>query len=159
MHKEMPHSLKLVTIWLLVTLAVFLGFKAWEHHQAQSQVELHKGRILLQRGPDGHFHWRGQINGVTADFLVDTGASSTALPQSLAERAGLKPEGEIRSHTAGGVARGYLARADIELQGGLRAERLQVAVLPDLGAPLLGMDLLSKLRFSQGDGVLTIEAP
>lgn len=38
-----------------------------------------------------------------ADFLVDTGASGTALPEALARQAGLQPEGEVRSHTAGGV--------------------------------------------------------
>ncbi len=158
-HKELPHSLKLITIWLLIILLVFLGFKAFEHRQQQSRVELHEGRILLQRGPDGHFHWRGQVNGVTVDFLVDTGATATALPRELAERAGLKPEGRVRSHTAGGVAEGYLARADITLQGGVTASRLPVTVLPTLGAPLLGMDLLSKLRFTQHNGVLSIEAP
>ncbi|QPF71928.1 clan AA aspartic protease [Roseateles sp. DAIF2] len=156
---QLPHSLKLVTIWLLVTGAVFLGFKAWEHRQAQSRIELHQGRIVLQRGADGHFHWPGRINGVAVDFLVDTGASSTALPQELAERAGLKALGAVRSHTAGGVAQGWMARADVELQGGVRAQQLPVTVLPQLGAPLLGMDLLSKLRFTQGDGRLTIEAP
>jgi aspartyl protease family protein len=158
-NKDLPHSLKLITIWLLITLAVFLGVKAYERSQQQSRIELHEGRILLQRGPDGHFHWRGQVNGLTVDFLVDTGATGTALPQALAERAGLVPEGQVRSHTAGGVVQGYRARADIALQGGVTAARLPVTVLPDLGAPLLGMDLLSKLRFTQQDGVLSIEAP
>jgi aspartyl protease family protein len=44
------------------------------------------------------------------------------------------------------------------LQGGVRAERLRVAVLPQLASPLLGMDVLSKLRFTQSDGVLRLEA-
>ena len=62
-------------------------------------------------------------------------------------------------NTAGGVVQGWRGRATIELQGGVRAERLSVTVLPELGAPLLGMDLLSKLRVVQQDGVLSIEAP
>lgn len=157
--KELPHSAKLVTIWLLVTLIVFLGFKAWEHRQQQSQIALHEGRIVLQRGSDGHFHWRGRINGVEADFLVDTGATGTAIPQALAERAALRAEAPIRSKTAGGMVEGYLARADLELAGGVRAERLPVTVLPELHAPLLGMDVLSKLRFVQQGGQLSIEAP
>jgi aspartyl protease family protein len=33
-----------------------------------------------------------------------------------------------------------------------------VTVLPQLGAPLLGMDVLSKLHFSQQGGELRIEA-
>ena len=47
--------------------------------------------------------------------------------------------------------------ADVELRGGLRAERLRLASLPDLGAPLLGMDVLGKLRLQQSDGVLRID--
>lgn len=157
--KELPHSLKIATVWLGVTLLVFLGFKGWEHQQQQARIELQAGRIVLLRAPDGHFHWRGRINGVEADFLVDTGASGTALPEALARQAGLQPEGEVRSHTAGGVVQGWRSRADITLEGGVRAERLPVMVLPELRSPLLGMDLLGRMQFSQGNGRLTFEAP
>jgi aspartyl protease family protein len=106
----------------------------------------------------GHFHWPGTLNGIAVDFLVDTGATGTAIPQALADRAGLVAEGTMRSSTAGGVVQGSLARADVDLRGGVRAERLRVAVLPRLESPLLGMDVLSKLRFTQSDGVLRLEA-
>lgn len=158
MNKELPHGLKLLTIWLLILLVVFMGFKAWEHSQAQSMISVEGGAIVLKRGPDGHFHWPGEVNGVRVDFLVDTGATSTALPQALAEQAGLIAEAGVSSNTAAGVARGYRARADIALQGGVQAERLAVTVLPALGSPLLGMDILSKLDFKQQDGALHIRA-
>lgn len=158
MNKELPHGLKLLTIWLLILLVVFMGFKAWEHSQAQSMISVEGGAIVLKRGPDGHFHWPGEVNGVRVDFLVDTGATSTALPQALAEQAGLIAEAGVSSNTAAGVARGYRARADIALQGGVQAERLAVTVLPALGSPLLGMDILAKLDFKQQDGALHIRA-
>jgi aspartyl protease family protein len=155
--KELPHSFKLLTIWLLVTLVVFLGFKAWEHERAASRFQLAGQTVVLTRGDDGHFHWPGRIGGVEVDFLVDTGATSTALPQALAERLGLKPLGAVRTQTAAGAAHGFVARADVELQGGVRAQSLPVTVLPDLGAPLLGMDVLGRLHFSQKPGELRIE--
>lgn len=158
MNKELPHNLKLLTIWLLILLAVFLSFKAWEHQRSQSLITIDGAEITLKRGPDGHFHWPGAVNGVAVDFLVDTGATGTALPQDLAERAGLVAEARVSSHTAAGVAQGYRARADISLRGGVQAERLAVTVLPALGAPLLGMDILSKLDFRQEDGKLHIRA-
>jgi aspartyl protease family protein len=40
----------------------------------------------------------------------------------------------------------------------VRVERLRVAVLPQLDSPLLGMDVLTKLRFTQSNGVLRLEA-
>ena len=153
----MPHTLKLLTLWLLVTLVVFLGIQAWEREREASRFQMAGEAIVLARGADGHFHWPGRVGGVEVDFLVDTGATSTALPQALAQRAGLKPEGAVRMQTAGGAARGFVTRADIALEGGVRADRLTVTVLPDLGAPLLGMDVLGRLHFSQKPGELRIE--
>lgn len=155
---DFPHTLKIVTVWLLAGLMVFLGFQAWRSHAERPRFVASDSAIEIRRGADGHYHWPGRVNGIAVEFLVDTGASSTALPQALAERAGLEAVGRITSQTAGGRVRGSLARADVELSGGVQARRLQVAVLPDLAAPLLGMDVLGRMRFSQGDGVLRLEA-
>lgn len=156
-HKELPHTVKLLTIWLLVGLVIFLGIKAWEREREASRFQLAGETIVLTRSGDGHFHWPGQVGGVEVDFLVDTGATSTALPQGLAERLGLKPLGAVRTQTAAGAVHGFLARADIALDGGVRVDKLVVTVLPDLSAPLLGMDVLGRLHFSQRPGELRIE--
>ncbi|URI10011.1 retroviral-like aspartic protease family protein [Aquincola tertiaricarbonis] len=156
---EVSRTFKLVTLWLVIGVAVFLGVEWWQAEQQRSRFSSQGGVVELRRGPDGHFHWPGRVNGIAVDFLVDTGATSTALPQSLAEEARLVMEGSVTSSTAGGVVRGSVARADIELQGGVSAERLRVTVLPALEAPLLGMDVLSKMHFSQRGGVLRFEPP
>jgi aspartyl protease family protein len=156
--KELPHTFKLLTIWLILGVMVFLGFKAYERQQQQQRFSLSGQTIVLQRSADGHFHWPGEVNGVAVDFLIDTGATGTALPASVAQQAGLTAERTVTSNTAGGQAQGFLARADIALRGGVRAERLPVTVLPRLDAPLLGMDVLSRLKFSQQDGSLRIES-
>lgn len=156
-HSDLPHTLKLLTVWLLIGLLIFLGFKHWERERESSRFQLAGEVIVLQRSGDGHFHWPGRVDGIKVDFLVDTGATTTALPQALAERAGLKPLGAISTQTAGGSARGFVARADVSLEGGVRANRIMVAVLPDLAAPLLGMDVLGRLHFSQKPGELRIE--
>jgi aspartyl protease family protein len=155
--QELPHGFKLLTLWLVVMAVVFLGFKAWERERDATHFQLQGRSVRLLRAADGHFHWPGRVNGETVDFLVDTGATHTALPASLARQAGLQSRGEVRTQTAGGAARGEVALADLTLDGGVRIERLPVTVLPDLQAPLLGMDVLSKLRFSQQDGELRVE--
>ena len=154
---ELPSHFKIVTVWLLVGLAVFLGFTAWQDREQRLMFTAHQGVIEIRRGPDGHYHWPGTLNGQSVDFLVDTGATATAVPGWLAERAGLQADGTVTSSTAGGVVQGQLARADVALQGGLRADRLRVTVLPALQAPLLGMDVLGRLHLTQQGGVLRIE--
>jgi aspartyl protease family protein len=154
---DFPHALKIVTVWLLAGLLVFLGFEGWQSHAGRTRFTVQAGAIEIRRAPDGHYHWPGRVDGVAVDFLVDTGATSTALPQALADRLGLEAVGRVTSLTAGGRVQGTLARVDVELDGGIGAERLRVAVLPALGAPLLGMDVLGRMQFSQRDGVLRLE--
>lgn len=158
MDKDLPHSLKLVTVWLLVGAAVFVAIQWWQHRAQQTRFQVSGGTLEIRRGDDGHYHWPGRVNGRRVDFLIDTGATGTAIPAALASALKLEPIGSVRSNTAGGVVTGSVVRADIELQGGVKVERLQVVALPRLGdSPLLGMDVLGKLHWQQRDGVLRIE--
>jgi aspartyl protease family protein len=158
MSQELPRTFKLVTIWLLVGLAMFLAVQWWQHRALQSRVSAEGDVVEIRRGPDGHYHWPGEINGQRVDFLVDTGATSTAIPSALARELGLQSIGSVTSQTAGGTVQGQVVRADIALRGGVRAERLRVTALPGLGdRPLLGMDVLGRLRWQQRDGVLSID--
>ncbi len=156
---DFPRMLKHVTCWLLLGTGLFLALQAWQAQQRRSQFSANGGVIELRRGSDGHFHWPGQVNGLTLAFLVDTGATRSALPQALALAAGLVQEGRVQSSTAGGTVQGWTARADLQLEGGLRFDRLPITVLPALGSPLLGMDVLGKLQFNQQGGVLKLQAP
>ncbi len=157
MSKELPSTFKLLTLWLLIFTAVFLAVQAWQHQRERPRFTLNERELRLQRGPDGHFHWPGRLAGRETVFLVDTGATTTALPQALAEQLGLRRLAPLRSSTAGGVVDGYAAEADLRLEGGLHVQRLRVAVLPKLEDPLLGMDVLGRLKFSQHDGEFTVE--
>ena len=157
--QDLPRSFKLVTVWLLLGLPVFLAIQAWQHRQAQTRFKVEGELIEIRRSPDGHYHWPGSINGRPVDFLIDTGATLTAVSSVLAQELKLDSLGPVRSSTAGGIVTGNLVRVDIRLQGGVQADRLRVVALPGLGdRPLLGMDLLGRLKWSQASGVLRIDA-
>ena len=157
--KELPRSLKIATVWLVLGTVLFLAVQAFLAAGRQTSWLIEGSGLVLQRHGDGHFHWPGRVNGKTLEFLVDTGATRTALPGPLAEQLGLEPERAVQSATAGGIATGYEARVDLVLEGGIAVQRLRVTVLPDLRSPLLGMDVLGRLRFTQQDGRLTFEGP
>jgi aspartyl protease family protein len=81
------------------------------------------------------------------------------LPTRLIEGLGLPVLGEVRTQTANGPATGQIIQVDLVLDGGVQVERMRVAVLPGLnGPPLLGMDVLGRLRWQQDAGVLRIRA-
>ena len=159
MDSDLPRSLKLATVWLLIGLVVFLGVQWWQHRAQQMRFSAGMEAIEIRRGPDGHYHWPGAIEGRAVEFLIDTGATGTAIPARLARELRLQPIDSVQSDTAGGVVTGQVMRADIELRGGVRAERLRVLALDVLSErPLLGMDVLGRLHWQQVDGVLRIEA-
>jgi len=158
MSHDLPRSFKLITLWLLLGTLVFVGIQWWLHRAQQSRFQADGDAVEIHRGADGHYHWPGRINGRAVDFLIDTGATGTAIPASLARELGLTSLGQVQSNTAGGIVTGHVMRADIELRGGVNVLRMPVVALPLLGeSPLLGMDVLGKLRWQQRDAVLRIE--
>jgi aspartyl protease family protein len=154
---ELPRGLKMATVWLLVGLLVFLAVQAMLAQQRSTRFEAVGDMVQIRRAADGHYHWPARINGHAVDFLIDTGATRSALPLSLARQLALPIEGRTRSNTAGGTVEGEMVLADVELQGGVRIERLRIVALPALHAPLLGMDVLGRLQWRQSDGVLSID--
>ena len=162
MSAELPRTFKIVTVWLLLGLVVFLSMQWWMRQQQQTRFQLQGGVVEIARGPDGHYHWPGSINGRELDFLVDTGATGTAISAQLAQELNLPSLGQVQSNTAGGVVTGRVVSVNLALQGGVRADQLRVVALEGLNSrsteqPLLGMDVLGKLRWQQRDGVLRIE--
>ena len=154
---EPPHALKIATGWLLVGLAVFLGFEWWLHERERTRFQTRGETIEIRRAADGQYHWPGAINGRPVEFVIDTGATGVAIPAQLARDLDLPLGDEVVSSTAGGNVVGRQTRADVELRGGLKIERIRIVAMPGLAVPLLGMNVLGKLHWQQRDGVLTIE--
>jgi len=155
--QELPAWLKHTTVWLLLGLMLFLGVQAWQARERQTRFSFDGEVVEIRRSADGHYHWVGRLAGREVEFLVDTGATSTAIPARLADELGLATVGFVQSATAGGVVQGRQVIADLELDGGLRAERLRITALPQLHAPLLGMDVLGRLPLQQAGNVLRVE--
>ncbi len=161
---EFPRTLKIITVWGLVFAVLFVAAQWWLAQQNRStfQVESANGGqvLVIARARDGHYHWPGQVGGVSVDFLVDTGASRTSISQAVATQAGLKPFDSARFSTANGDVTGGLVKTTLQLEGGLSMQRHTVAVLPRMDGPaLLGMDVLGKLSIEQSQNQLRIRFP
>ena len=114
------------------------------------------GEVVLQREGDGHFYADVEVDGVTVQMLVDTGATTIALTGEDAEALGIeweeaavKPVARGASGDVNGV-RTRIARVQL---GDLEVEDVEAIVVPEgLGISLLGQSFLSQIQRVQMDG-------
>jgi len=119
-----------------------------------------KQSITLQRGRYGQYLVGGTINGASADFLVDTGASSVSIPVEVAERAGLQRGAAISINTANGIGTAYRTRVEQLRIGDIEIRNATAHINPGLSDEvLLGMSVLEKFELVQRGETLIIREP
>lgn len=115
------------------------------------------GSLILQRHRDGHFYVKAQLNGQPTTLLIDTGASTLAISEELADAAGLTHCRPQQSHTANGITNTCMARLDRLQIGPASLQQVQVSILPRLSGPgLLGMNVLQHFRMEQDGETLRL---
>jgi aspartyl protease family protein len=117
--------------------------------------------VVLRRNRMGHYVTAGRINGVAVTFLLDTGATSVALPLDLARRLELSLRPGGMSKTANGLVRTWSTRLDSVDVAGLMARNVSAVVMPNMPGDevLLGMNYLKRFELLQRGDTLTLRAP
>ncbi|MCI4589391.1 TIGR02281 family clan AA aspartic protease [Sphingobium sp. BYY-5] len=118
--------------------------------------------LRIPVAPDGHYWVEGTINATPARFLIDSGATFTALSETTARAAGLNYDvgapGVIMS-TANGKVEARRSNISTLAIGPIRAGDLPVVVSPAFGeVNVIGMNMLSRLKswgVQNGEMVLT----
>jgi len=149
----------MAVFWLAVLGVLYV---AMEHYLEPSAATVQSdGSVHVQRQRDGHFYVDGSINGQSVRFLIDTGASSIAVTDALAQRAGLQGGQQAQFQTANGVRMGRLVRAKNVAVGPLQVRNLTVGT-GYTGAraddALLGQNFLRHFAVSIRGDVLVIQA-
>ncbi len=113
--------------------------------------------------PDGHFWINAQVNGEPRRFLVDTGATLTAISSNTALSAGIEPGPMDRSlilQTANGAVAAQTAVIDELRFGNIVARDLDAVITPGMGETnVIGMNLLSRLAGWRVEGRTLILTP
>lgn len=119
------------------------------------------GTLRVPMAADGHFWIRGEVNGVETRFLVDSGATTTALSRTTADAAEVERRGglPVLLNTANGVIEAERVRIDRLEIGPIEARRLAAVSAPAFGGlNVLGMNFLSSLkRWGVEDNTLILE--
>ncbi|MDH3902849.1 MAG: TIGR02281 family clan AA aspartic protease [Xanthomonadales bacterium] len=113
--------------------------------------------VVLEQDRNGHYEAEGQINGRSVTFLVDTGATDVALPESTARALGLDFGPKVRVMTAAGPASAWVTRLDEVTVGGIRRKNVRATITDgEFNGILLGMSFLKHYNLQQQDGRLII---
>jgi len=114
--------------------------------------------ISLQRNVYGHYVTNGTINGHPVVFLLDTGASDVAIPESLANEIGLLKGQAVYVKTANGNTEAYRTQLDSVALGDITRYDLSATILPNIAGKevLLGMNFLKHFEIIQKGKTLTI---
>ena len=123
-------------------------------------VELLSGirEVTLRRNLQGHYTANGTINGVPVTFLVDTGATDVAIPETIASQANLKKGIARIAATANGSVNVYATELNSLTLGNISLQNVSASITPTMfnDTILLGMSALKEIDFSQVGATLTL---
>ncbi len=150
--------------WVLGFLILALAFsKILDHRDNpnQSVATLQAGNfqeVVLTRSRNGHYIFEGEINHHKVTFMVDTGATITAIPGKLQRSLGLKVGPRTEVSTANGVTTAYLTRLDQLAIGDIELRNVNASIIEGMGLDqiLLGMNVLKHFELVQRGNQLII---
>jgi aspartyl protease family protein len=129
-----------------------------QHYRAAASAS-ERQSVTLAADARGHFVAEGAVNGNPVRFLVDTGASTVALPASEAQRLGIDYRKGQRgfSNTAGGQVAVYRVRFDTVKLGSIELAGIDGVVIEQgLDIALLGMSFLNRVEMKREGSTMTL---
>lgn len=174
--RRMPVSglLRMALLWVVIFASLLGLFKAGEksglfssrsageggrpaaslsENGAPSQVPAARAEgqaLRIPIAPDGHYWVEGMVNGTPTRFLIDSGASITALSVTSARAAGLNFDLNapgVSMMTANGKIDAKRSAIAALVIGPIRSSDLDIVVSPAFGdVNVIGMNMLSRLK-------------
>jgi len=156
---QYAHGAKMALWWIVILGLTFSVVVYWPEVQNSKlytslvggSAKVHEdGSMEFTRGDDGHFHINAKVNGVSVEFMVDTGAADIVLTKKDAERAGFYAN-ELEFNKLYTTANGKTRGASVKLKnlevGNYQTGEIYASVNEgELDTSLLGMRFLDKMR-------------
>jgi clan AA aspartic protease (TIGR02281 family) len=147
-------DLNLVMFWIVILAAVtfaIMGAQANKSHYRQAGES-----IEISVGSDRHFRINGAVNDQAAIFLVDTGATITAIPSAMADATQRDNCQSVTVKTANGPAKACRTILDALIVGPYRIPDVPVTIMDRLSEPLLGAEVLQRFKILQTASKMTL---
>ena len=146
---------KMIGAWIAIFFLIFVIFSfrpemamMWDRVKGEltgaPRQSMEGDKLRLVRQDDGHFWLRASINGVNADFVVDSGATVTAMSDALARKTNVELDGrKILLETANGQIEARTGNVAEFRIGDFQVDDLDVVVGDNFGdVNVVGMNFL-----------------
>ena len=146
----MTRSLRWGPFWIVMFWLLAMGvlYMAMSHYLRPAQLFVTAtGELVIPRAKDGHFYAQGFVNGKSATFMVDTGATLVSVSDQFAREAGLAWGEAAVFQTANGEITGRVVSGVPVIVGPTGVSGVKVAVGlvgHGIDSALLGQSFLSK---------------
>lgn len=131
-----------------IVAGVAIGLLWPTSHRAQAPGSAAATEVLIERNSDHHYYADANVNGRPVHFMIDTGASETALTEDDAKSIGIAVDPskyEVIGDGASGMVRGqYVDLKSIDLQG-IKQQDAKAVIVPGASVSLLGQPFLEKV--------------
>ena len=118
-------------VWAILLGIVYLVIDS----QIKPKVAIATGNaaeVVIPRSRDGHFYVTGQVNGQPVTFMVDTGASTVAVSDTVARRISLPAGKPVMIGTAGGSTRGVEVTGQTVALSDIVVNDARIVILPQI---------------------------
>lgn len=152
-------SAMLIIGWIIgLTLCGFLYNKLMYAPKAVIvETSATKVKITLQRQANGHFFLPILVNGKKVNFLIDTGATRTAITTEVAKQIGLSFDYHTKAATANGEIDAYTTKISVLDFGSVKLFDIPAIILPNMDvAGLLGMNVLQQFNIIQTSDTMAL---
>lgn len=166
-------GIKMLAAWVLIFAAAFVIFTMkddfialWERVVLEARggvvQEQHGEELRVRRSADGHFWVDAELNGEPVRFLIDSGATTTSISRSVADRAGIAPSSTFPAmvRTANGIVAVQRGRAGTLRVGTIERRDVDVHISEAFGdMNVIGMNFLSSLSSWSVEGRILVLRP
>ena len=127
---------------------VFIGLLWPTSRHAPTSAAVSPIEVVIERNSDHHYYADAKVNGHSVHFMIDTGASETALTEADAQEIGIAVDPnkyEVIGDGASGIVRGeYVQLKSIDF-GGIKQQNTEAVVVSGATVSLLGQPFLEQV--------------
>lgn len=147
-----------LVVWIIIFIGLFLFF-SHQGNQSSQVILSNTHEFIVTADSQGNYFVKGHLNDYPVNFLIDTGATTVAIPQNVADKLHLVGGYPVVLYTANGEVTGSLTRVEQLRFGAFTLQNVKAVIMPKNNdeTVLLGMNVLRQFNVSQDKSRLILK--